>query len=77
MARAPNKNDWGIEDNMDAKKLTGVLIAFVLAISIIATAPSGVLALIDVALIGALYVIRRRRASKDLGEVKRVRLHLS
>jgi hypothetical protein len=61
-ARAPNKNDWGIQENMDAKKLTGVMIAFVLAASIIATAPPGVLALTDVALIGALYVIRRRRA---------------
>jgi len=48
---------------MDAKKLTGVMLAFLLAISIIATAPPGLLALIDVALIGALYVIRRRRVS--------------
>jgi hypothetical protein len=46
---------------MDAKKLSGVLIVFVLAVSIIATAPPPVLAVLDVALIGALYVIRRRR----------------
>ena len=46
---------------MDAKKLTGMLIAVVLAVPIIATAPSGTLALIDVGLIGLLYVIRRRR----------------
>jgi hypothetical protein len=46
---------------MDAKKLSGVLLAFVLAVSIITTAPPAVLALLDVALIGALYVVRRRR----------------
>jgi hypothetical protein len=48
---------------MDAKKLSGVLLAFVLAVSIIATAPPAMLALIDVALIGALYAIRRRRTT--------------
>ena len=48
---------------MDAKKLTGVLIACLLAVLIIATAPPSVLALIDVALIAALYIIRRRRPS--------------
>jgi hypothetical protein len=46
---------------MDAKKLSGVLIAFVLAVSIIATAPPAALAWLDIALIGALYVVRRRR----------------
>ena len=46
---------------MDAKKLTGMLIAVVLAVPIIATAPSGTLALIDVGLLGLLYVVRRRR----------------
>jgi hypothetical protein len=46
---------------MDAKKLSGVLIAAVLAVPIIASAPPAVLALLDVALLGALYVIRRRR----------------
>ena len=50
---------------MDAKKLTGVLMAMVLAAPIIATAPPAALALIDVALIGALYVIRRRRLTHD------------
>jgi len=46
---------------MDAKKLSGVLFAVVLAIPVIATAPPAMLGLLDVALIGALYVIRRRR----------------
>jgi hypothetical protein len=46
---------------MDGKKLTGVLIAFTLAALIIATAPPGTLALVDVGLIGLLYFLRRRR----------------
>jgi hypothetical protein len=46
---------------MDAKKLSGALIAVVLTVPIIATAPPSALALLDVALIGALYVVRRRR----------------
>jgi hypothetical protein len=50
-----------LKGNMDAKKLTGMLIVVVLAVPIIATAPSGTLALIDAGLIGLLYVIRRRR----------------
>jgi hypothetical protein len=48
---------------MDAKKLSGVLIACALAVSIIAAAPPAALAMLDVALIGALYVIRRRRSA--------------
>ena len=46
---------------MDAKKITGMLIAVVLAVPIITTAPSGALALIEVGLVGLLYVVRRRR----------------
>ena len=46
---------------MDAKKLTGVLIAAVLTASIAATAEPGTLAFIELGLIGALYVLRRRR----------------
>jgi hypothetical protein len=50
---------------MEAKKLSGVLIAVVLAVPIIANAPPAALALLDVALICALYVIRRRRVTGD------------
>lgn len=46
---------------MDVKKLAGLLMAFVLAVPIISTAPPGTLALVDFGLIGLLYVIRRRR----------------
>jgi hypothetical protein len=46
---------------MDVKKVTAVLIAVVLAVLIIATAPPGTLALVDVGLIGLLYIVRRRR----------------
>ena len=48
---------------MDAKKLTGVMIAVVLAVPIIATARPGTLALVDIGLIGLLYVVRRRRSA--------------
>ena len=50
---------------MDAKKLTGVLIAVVLAVLIIATARPGTLAWVDVGLIGLLYVVRRRRSGLE------------
>jgi hypothetical protein len=46
---------------MDAKKLTGLLIAVALALPIIATAQPETLAVIDIGLIGLLYVVRRRR----------------
>ncbi|HVY82160.1 MAG TPA: hypothetical protein VG994_14315 [Steroidobacteraceae bacterium] len=49
---------------MDAKKLTGVLMGTVVAVTMIASAPPTLLALIEVALIGALYVIRRRRLAR-------------
>lgn len=46
---------------MEVKKLAGLLLALLLAVPVIATAPPGALALIDVALIALLYVIRSRR----------------
>jgi xanthosine utilization system XapX-like protein len=46
---------------MDVKKLAGMLIAFSLAVLIIRTAAPGTLAVIDVGLIGLLYVIRSQR----------------
>ena len=49
---------------MDVKKLAGLLIASVLAVSVIATAPPSTLALMDLGLIGLLYVIRRRREAR-------------
>ena len=51
---------------MDVKKLAGVLIAFSLAVLIIRTATPGTLAVIDVGLIGLLYVIRSRRTSENI-----------
>jgi xanthosine utilization system XapX-like protein len=50
---------------MDVKKLAGMLIAFSLAVLIIRTAAPGTLAVIDVGLIGLLYVIRSRRAPEQ------------
>jgi hypothetical protein len=47
---------------MDAKKLTGLLIAVVIVVPIVAHAGPGTLGLIDVGLIGLLYCIRRQRA---------------
>lgn len=62
---------------MDAKKLTGVLIAAGLTMSIAATAEPGTLALIEIGLVGALYVLRRRRltvkASRDPLGIMRAR----
>lgn len=59
---AQNNDEWDIEgDFMDVKKLAGALLAFALAIPIIATAPPETLALVDVGLIGVLYLLRRRR----------------
>ena len=47
---------------MDAKKLAGILIAFLIAAPIVATANPGTLGVVDIALIGLLYIIRRRRS---------------
>ena len=46
---------------MDAKKLTGTVIAVVLTVPVSASAEPGTLALIEIGLIGMLYVLRRRR----------------
>ena len=46
---------------MDAKKVSGVLAAAVVAVTIIATASAETLMLIEAGLIGLLYGIRRRR----------------
>ena len=46
---------------MDVKKFSGLMIAAGLAVPVIMIAPPGLLALIEVGLIGALYVLRRRR----------------
>ena len=46
---------------MDVKKFAGLLLALVLAVPFIATAAQGTLALVDIGLIGLLFVVRRRR----------------
>jgi len=58
------KRTLGMEGNMDAKKITGMLVAVLIAVPLIATAPPGTLALLDVALIGLLFGIRRQRVSR-------------
>jgi len=50
-----------MKTNMDAKKVSGVLAAAVVAVTIIATASAETLMLIEAGLIGLLYGIRRRR----------------
>jgi hypothetical protein len=50
---------------MDTKSFAGVLIVVGLAALIIATAQAGTLAWIDVALVGLLYGIRRRRITVE------------
>ena len=60
--RGPQKSKtMGDEGNVDAKKLTGVLVAAVLTVTIAATAEQDTLALIDIGLVGLLYILRRRR----------------
>ena len=48
---------------MDVKKLAGLLLTVTIAVPVITAAPPGALALMDVALIALLYVIRCRRWS--------------
>ncbi len=61
------KQTMGDEGNMDAKKLTGALLALALTASIVATAEAETLAMIEIGLVGMLYVLRRRRqTAKDL-----------
>jgi hypothetical protein len=64
----PDKNDeaMGDEGTMDAMKVTGVLIAVVLAGCVVKAAPEGALAWIDVALVGLLYVVRQRRLNVEV-----------
>jgi F0F1-type ATP synthase assembly protein I len=49
--------------NMDAKKVSGVLVAVVIGVPVIAMASAETLALIEAGLIGLLFGIRRRRAA--------------
>ena len=51
---------------MDAMKVTGVLIAVVLAGLAVKAAPDGALAWIEVALVGLLYVVRQRRVNDEV-----------
>ena len=55
------QNDGELEGTMDAKKLGGLMIALVVIVPIIATAPPGTLAWLECGLVGLLYVMRRRR----------------
>ena len=48
---------------MDAKKITGILMAAALTAMVAAVAPAGTLALMEVGLVGLFYVVRRRRTS--------------
>jgi hypothetical protein len=47
---------------MDAKKLAGIFIALLIAAGLIANANPGTLGVVDIGLIGLLYIIRRRRS---------------
>jgi hypothetical protein len=53
-----------MEGNMDAKKLTGMLVAVLVVVPILATAPPSTLALVEAALIGLLFGVRRQRVSR-------------
>ena len=48
---------------MDAKTITGVMMAAALTALVATLAPAGTLALMEVALVGLFYVVRRRRMS--------------
>jgi hypothetical protein len=54
-----------LKGNMDAMKLTGIVVAVVLTVPIVANAEPGTLALIEIGLVGVLYMLRRRRLSLD------------
>jgi len=53
-----------MEGIMDAKKFTGMLVAVLIVVPILATAPPSTLALVEAALIGLLFGIRRRRVAQ-------------
>jgi hypothetical protein len=50
--------------NMDAMKVAGLMVAGVVAVPLVAAANAEVLTLIEVSLIGLLYVVRRHRLSE-------------
>ncbi len=54
-----NVGRW--KENMDAKKLTGMMVAVLIAVPIVAAASPEILAWIEIGLVGLLYVVRRRR----------------
>ena len=58
------KRTLRMEGIMDAKKLTGMLVAVLIVVPILATAPPSTLALVEAALIGLLFGIRRRRVAQ-------------
>ena len=55
-----------MKETMDAMKVTGVLVAVVLAGLVGKAAPDGALAWIEVALVGLLYVVRQRRMNIEV-----------
>jgi hypothetical protein len=57
-----NRRGFG-KEIMDAKKITGILMAAALTALVAALAPAGTLALMEVGLVGLFYVVRRRRTS--------------
>lgn len=61
VARKKDENEWEMKGNMDAKKVSAMLVAGVIAVLIIATASPETLVLIEFGLIGLLFGIRRRR----------------
>jgi hypothetical protein len=63
VARAKTKTKKRTID-MDAMKVAGLMVAGVVAVPFIAAANAEVLALIEVSLIGLLYVVRRHRLSE-------------
>jgi len=50
---------------MDAKKLTAMLIGVLVAVPVLAAASQGTLAVVDIGLIGLLYIVRRRREAME------------
>jgi Flp pilus assembly protein TadB len=58
---AEETTDGRSTEIMDVKRLAGLLLALVVAVPVIASAPPSALASMDVALIALLYVIRSRR----------------
>ena len=59
------------DETMDAKKLAGMLLAAGLSALVAMNASPGVLAMIDVGLIGLLYVLRTRRQPEASRPIRR------